>query len=203
MISREGEPTRFLDIPRISQKTSAETLQRWDKEGWLIEGRNGVAKDIVKNVRELRIVSEPELNGILESIRYYKPSSIYTGEDAIAVDSAPIIGRLGALANWPMHAPQMVYLSARCVGAMEGSGDEPEALRRKMRTGAINYAKEHLPSPGLYIEILDFLLRNNKRRFLFRDLVPLLREGNVEGAHGLVNARRSPAGRRGEVIRCQ
>ena len=183
----------------ISQKTSAETLQGWARGHWLIKGRTGVAEDIVENVRELRIVSEFELNTVLQSIRYYKPTSVYTGEDALAVDSAPMIGRLGVLANWPMHAPQMVYLSARCVGAMEGSDDEPKALKIKMIKGAVNYAKEHLPSHGLYIEILDFLLLNNsKRRYLSKDLVSLLGKGDVEEAHRLMKkSRTASAGRRG------
>ena len=157
-----------------------------------------MAENIVENVRELGILSELELNTVLQSIRYYKPTSVYTGEDAIAVDSAPMIGRLGVLANWPMHAPQMVYLSARCLGAMEGSGDEPKALKIKMSRGAINYAKEYLPYPRLYIEILDFLLMNSERRYLSKDLVSLLGKGDVEEAHRLMKkSRTASAGRRG------
>ena len=203
MILKEPEPTRFLGAPRISEKTSSEQLMMWNREHWLIDGRKGVTDNIIQNVRELCIVDEFELNTVLQSIRYFKPTSLYTGKDAIAADSAPLIGRLGALANWPMHAPQMVYLSARCVGDMEESGDEPKTLKKKINKGAINYAKEQLPSPVLYIEILDFLLSNSERRFLFRDLVTLLREGNVEGAHRLMESWTASAGRRGKVIRFQ
>ena len=192
MILRESEPTRLLDVPVISPKTSVETLQRWAGEHWRIGGRKGVTQNIIENVRELRIVNEYELNTVLLSIRYFKPNSLYTGEDAIAVDSARLIGGLGALANWPMHAPQMVYLSARCVGAMEERGDEPKALKIKISKGAINYAKEYLPSPDLYIEILDFLSQPRNRtgrtsKGFIEKAISLLGEGNVEVAHRLMN----------------
>lgn len=202
MTTKEPEPTRFLDVPRISEKTSVETLQGWATKHWPNEGRERVAENIVKNLKELGIVSDPDLNRILASIRYSQ-YGIYIGEPAIVKGKAPLIGGVAASASWPMHAPQMVYLSARCVVEMAGSGGELEDLKIKIREGTLDYVDEHLPSPGLYIEILDFLLRNSKRRSLFRNLVSLLREGNVEGAHKLMESRTASAGGRGKVIKFQ
>lgn len=203
MNSRELEKQMDLKEPQIftiSPKTSAATLQRWARERWRSEDRKGVAKDIVGNVRELSIVSEPELNRVLQSIHYFSQFNQCRksfGQDAIAVNSARTIGGLGALANWPMHAPQMVYLSIKCLIDMAGSGDELEALKRKMREGALDYGDEHLPSPYLYIEILDFLSqprngtgKTNIQGFV-KDLASLLGAGNVDGVHNKILWRQS------------
>jgi len=198
MRPKEGERQIGLGESQISQKTPVETLQRWVGERWRSEGRKRVAHDIVGNVRELRIVSEPELSTVLQSIRHFSQfnqGTKFVGENAIAVNSARTIGGLGATANWPMHAPQMVYLSIKCLIDMAGSGSELETLKSKMREGAIDYIDEHLPSPDLYFDILDFLSQPRhgtgkiNMQGVVRDLVFLLGAGNIEGAHNKILRR--------------
>ena len=187
MTLEEHEPTRFLDLPRISdKKTSNATLKEWSSDRWKSGTSRYVALDIINNGKELLLGINVDWGLVLNSIRVVREynGSVQFGQDAIAANGARLIGGLAARAGWSMHDPQSVYLSGKYLADVAGS--ELEDFKTTMTERVIFYGEKTLPEAELSMKILDLLLQHRDKRKhtkLVERTADLLRNGNIQGAY--------------------
>lgn len=186
---REGEPTRFLDVPQISTKTSNALLQEWVKQHWTSDYRKYVALDIVNNGKELLLGSTVDWELVLSKTRAQKIDTVVFGEQAIAANGARFIGGLAARAGWSMHDPAIVYLSGKCLAHIAGS--KLEDFKTTMTRAAVSYGQKTLPDAELLMKTLDLLFERRDRNHsnLVTRIANLLRDGKIQEAHTTVSTR--------------
>lgn len=191
MIPREGDPTRILDVPYISVKTSREQVQQYSELRWRNDGRSRIAADIIKNGEELLVESNIDWELVLGSIRREQLGSASYGKAAIAIYDAHLIGALAARGGWATHDPPIVYISGKCLA--ERVSDKLESFKSTMLRAAVMYGHKTLPHADLYIETLDFLLGVENRarhRKIINNLGVLLGSGDIEGAYEIMQESR-------------
>lgn len=200
MISREGEPTGFLDLPKISPKTSSEQLLMWSKEVWKSDSRNRVARDMVNNGKELLFGSNIDWNLVLSKISARKMGAVVFGEAAIAADCARFVGGLASRAGWSMHDPQSVYLSGKYLA--DTAGSKLEDFKTTMTLASVCYMEKTMPEAESLMKTLDLLLGNPRirnRSSLLTKIATLLHDGNVQDAYLMVSSREDLVRRREPV----
>lgn len=192
MIPKEPEPTRFLELPQISEKTSSKQLVIWSKQRWPSDARNRVAADIVKNGKELLAESNIDWKLVLGNIRIVQLDSPYYGEAAIAKRDAPLIGALAVSGSMAMHDPSIVYLSVKLLANRVKTGEEFEDFKRSLRKSAVDYGQKVLSLADRHMESLDFLLEVENRgmhRDIINKILSLLGHGDIDDAHKIVKSR--------------
>jgi len=201
MTAREAEPTRFLEVPRISEKISSEQLVIWSKQRWPSDARRRLAADIIDNGKELLKENNIDWDSVLRNIRVLQFNNPYVGAEAIACSGARIIGGLAIGFNWSMHDSPAVYLSGKLLADRVKDSEELDDFKSLMRQSAKNYGEKTLPNACLYMETLDFLLLEFKPRTgygkIIEQLRPLLEEGDTEGVYRIIKPRGDLVRRRG------
>jgi hypothetical protein len=200
MIPKEPEPTRSLDVPRISEKTSNAALKKWSTEYWESGRRRRVELDIIDNGKELLLGSSVDWSLVLGSISVVQEGGyggyMQVGEAAIAVNGARFIGGLVAHAGWSMHDPQSVYLSGKYLAHIA----KLEDFKNVMTLASVSYGRKTLPEAELLMKTLDLLLENpniRRRSNLLTKTIVLLHDGNIQDAYKIVSFLEEPGSKRG------
>jgi hypothetical protein len=191
MIPIEGEPTRFLDVPLISQKTSNAVLRIWSTDRWKSDTSSYVASHIINNGKELLLGSNVNWDLVLDSIRvvggYNNRGGVQSGVDAIAVNGARFIGGLAARAGWSMHDPPTVYLSGKYLAHIANLED----FKTTMTNRAVSYGQKTIPEAELLMKTLDLLLEHpeiRKHSSHLTRMYNLLNNGDIQGAYSIVSS---------------
>ena len=202
MILEEGEPTRFLDVPRISKKTLHEQLKGFSDLRWSSsDSMNRVSENIIDNAKELLAGSNIDWELVLSSIRMEKLGIVRTGGAAIAAYGARFVGGLAGRAGWSMHDPQSVYLSGKYLGHI--AGGKLEDFKMTMTLASVSYAEKTLPQAELLMKTLDFLLEHRggrERASLVTKTYDSLGNGDIQGAYNIVSSFEDPVRRRGPAL---
>ncbi len=189
-MTNRPEQRLSLEIPNISEKTSIKILQDWSHQRWPSDAKMHVAADMVKNCQELLAKKNIDWKLVLRNIRI-ENFGLQFGESAIANSEAHIVGPLAAQVDWPMHRPEIVYLSGKCIASRVS--EKLEDFKKTMLETAIVYGQKTIPNANLCMEVLDYILEipnRNKERHTIKQLYALLREGNTEGAYKTMQSRR-------------
>lgn len=192
-----------LQLPQISDKTLATQLRDWSKGGWRSEKKNVIAMDILNNCRELLGVEGKGIDWeeVLDNTRVERIGGMAVGLGALAAHSN-VIGAVAASAEWNMHDPEVVYMSAKFFARIIIK----EKFRKSMEDASDAYGQKTLGEDAQYwMKILDFLSKPGQvdNRTLRRDIIALLKEEKVQEACDELDQRKgmSPQRRDGKKKR--
>lgn len=199
MTGNESEPSRALEVPRISLKTDYNMLKEFSIQRWPNKATRIVALNMIDNAKELLVEVNTNWDAVLNSIRIQRMSSFQLGVSAIAANYGSFIGSFAVDGDWAMHDPPVVYLSGKLLADIAKDSEELGGFKTIMHTACINYGLKVLSDANLYMNILDTFLElpdRNSKRHIMKKVVGLLKQGNVQEADKVSESLHTSVGRR-------